>query len=74
MLRRAESCEQFPLTALAAQSELRRCVAALEAQSVKQARGLGASWADIAAALGVSRQAVQQRYGDSNGTDQGTPD
>jgi hypothetical protein len=31
--------------------------------AVRQLRGLGYSWADIAARLGVSRQAAQQRWG-----------
>jgi hypothetical protein len=63
MLRKAECWEEFPLVALTAQRGMRECLAELEAKAVKSARDKGAPWTDIADALGVSRQAVQQRYG-----------
>jgi hypothetical protein len=63
LLRKAESWQEFPLVALAAQRDLRDCLSQLESQAVKSARDKGAPWTDIAEALGVSRQAVQQRYG-----------
>ena len=71
LLRRAESWETFPLAALSAQCELQHSVAELERRAVMKARELGASWTDIADALGVSRQAVQQRYGHHNGNGHG---
>ena len=63
LLRRAEAWDKFPLAALSAQCELQHCVAELERLAVMKARELGASWTDLADSLGVSRQAVQQRYG-----------
>jgi hypothetical protein len=36
------------------------------------ARDRGWSWSKIAIALGVSRQAARQRYGDTGGTDSNT--
>jgi hypothetical protein len=63
LLRQAETWHDLPLSALAAQCQVRRCVAELEHMAVKRARELGANWEDIADALGVSRQAIQQRYG-----------
>ena len=42
-----------------------RAVKDLLAQSVSAARGSGHSWAAIGAELGLSRQAVQQRFGAS---------
>ena len=61
--------QQFPLAALQAQSELQRCLTELEREAVRKARAMGASWTDVADALGLTRQAVQQRYGngDSHG-------
>lgn len=52
-----------PLRALAAVAQLHREVNRSEATVVRQARMIGASWADIARVLGVSRQAVHKKYG-----------
>ena len=52
-----------PIPALFATAALRREVERLEAVQVRRARARGMSWAGIAAALGVSRQAVHQKYG-----------
>jgi DNA-directed RNA polymerase specialized sigma24 family protein len=41
---------------------LRRLLEKLEAIQVTHARSLGWSWQDIALALGVSKQAVHQKY------------
>jgi hypothetical protein len=47
-----------------------RAAAALQSQAnrrtevlVRRARNAGCTWAEVAAALGVSRQAVHKRYG-----------
>lgn len=52
-----------PLEGLQAASALRRLAERLEAAQVAHARRVGWSWQDIAEVLGVSRQAVHQRYG-----------
>ena len=52
-----------PLRALAAVAELHREVNRAEAVIVRRARMSGASLAQIARLLGVSRQAVHKKYG-----------
>lgn len=52
-----------PLLALRAAAALQTQVDARSGVLVRRARNAGASWAEIAAALGVSRQAVHKRYG-----------
>jgi DNA invertase Pin-like site-specific DNA recombinase len=52
-----------PLAGLSALAELRTRLAREEAALVRRARNAGASWAQIATVLGVSKQAVHQRYG-----------
>lgn len=59
----AASEDDEPLRALAASAELRREVERIEAVQVRRARARGLSWAGIATALGVSRQAVHKKYG-----------
>ena len=51
-----------PAAGLAAVAALRRLTERLEALQVDQARGLGWSWQQIAAGLGVSKQAVHQKH------------
>ncbi|WP_193609271.1 hypothetical protein [Nocardioides lijunqiniae] len=51
--------------ALAAVAELRRQVDQREEVLVRRARTQSLTWAEIATLLGVSRQAVHQRYGGS---------
>lgn len=55
--------DDHPLRALAATAKLRVEVERIEAVQVRRARARGLSWAGIAAALGVSRQAVHKKYG-----------
>lgn len=47
---------------LRAVAALRRLVDVLELQQVERALAAGASWSDIAAELGVTRQAVHKKY------------
>ena len=52
-----------PEVGLAAVAALRELLESLEALQVANARELGWSWQHIAAELGVSKQAVHQKYG-----------
>ena len=61
----AQAEDDDPLRALTATARLQREVSQKEAVAVRRARARGASWAQIAAALGVSRQAVHRKYGGS---------
>ena len=51
-----------PAVGLRAVAALRRLVEQLEDLQVEHARTLGWSWADIATALGVSKQAVHKKH------------
>jgi hypothetical protein len=51
-----------PGTGLRAVAGLRKLVERLEAVQVRNARAQGWSWQAIAAALGVTRQAVHQKH------------
>ncbi|MFD1716644.1 helix-turn-helix domain-containing protein [Georgenia deserti] len=52
-----------PTTGLRAVRALRELAERLELLQVERARDLGWSWQEIAAELGVSRQAVHKKYG-----------
>ncbi|MFW5417714.1 hypothetical protein J0910_13965 [Nocardiopsis sp. CNT-189] len=52
-----------PVEGLRAVSSLRTLVDTLELLQVEQALRAGESWSSIAAALGVTRQAVHKKYG-----------
>jgi len=52
-----------PREGLLAVHSLRVLADRLEALHVERARGLGWSWEQIAAVLGVSRQAVHKKFG-----------
>lgn len=56
-----------PLVALRAVAALRAEVARLEAVHVRRARNRGVQWVEIAAALGVTKQAVHKKYGKGGG-------
>jgi hypothetical protein len=62
LVRKAESHEHFPLSALQAINAVRRHLRELEFAAMSTARAKGASWTEIARASGVSRQAVQRRF------------
>lgn len=51
-----------PAVGLRAVAALRRLVDQLEFLQVQNARRLGWSWAEIAAAVGVSKQAVHKKH------------
>lgn len=51
----------LPFAALPAIAELRADLDEVEERAIATARAHGASWSDIAEALGVTRQALQQR-------------
>ncbi|NDL58679.1 helix-turn-helix domain-containing protein [Phytoactinopolyspora mesophila] len=57
------AAEDDPLTALAAAGRLRQELERREAVLVRKARNAGVTWAEIAAALGVSKQAVHKKFG-----------
>ncbi|KAB8194601.1 hypothetical protein FH608_015530 [Nonomuraea phyllanthi] len=52
-----------PVLALRATTLLRREIERLEAVQVRRARVAGLAWAQIADAIGVSKQAVHKKYG-----------
>lgn len=51
-----------PLTALEFTRAMRRALDALEQEAVAQAHGSGATWEEIGAALGISRQSAHERH------------
>jgi hypothetical protein len=57
------AAQDDPLTALAAAGQLRRELERREAVLVRRARNAGTTWAEIAAVLNVSKQAVHKKYG-----------
>lgn len=62
LLRRAESYEAFPLESLETVVQLRRALEVIEARAIEIARERGATWDDIAEAVGVTRQAIYQKH------------
>ncbi|HEX2701112.1 MAG TPA: HTH domain-containing protein [Acidimicrobiales bacterium] len=58
----AEASSRDPVVGLRAVAALRRLLDTLEVLQVRNARQLGWSWQDIAAQLGVSRQAVHKKH------------
>ncbi|KOX13728.1 hypothetical protein ADK67_43830 [Saccharothrix sp. NRRL B-16348] len=55
--------DRDPRVGLRAVSALRRLLETLEAVQVRNARARGWSWQEIAAELGVTRQAVHKKHG-----------
>ena len=62
LLHRLEKAEDFPLSALEAITAIRRLLDETERSAVRSAREKGATWDDLAYALGVTRQEVFYRY------------
>ena len=58
----AQSSSNDPEVGLRGVASLRALVDAIEELQVRQARALGWSWQQIAAPLGVSKQAVHQKH------------
>jgi DNA-directed RNA polymerase specialized sigma24 family protein len=59
----AQSASTDPEVGLRGVASLRALLEAVEELQVRRARELGWSWQQIAALLGVSKQAVHQKYG-----------
>jgi hypothetical protein len=59
----AQTASEDPEIGLRAVASLRALVEAVEELQVRRARELGWSWQQIATPLGVSKQAVHERYG-----------
>ena len=57
-----KAADNDPAIGLRAASELRRLAERLEYLQVKHARDLGWSWSEIAALLGLTKQAVHHKY------------
>jgi DNA invertase Pin-like site-specific DNA recombinase len=55
--------DEDPRVSLRAAAELRREVERVQTQLVRRARNDGLSWTQIAAELGVTKQAVHRKYG-----------
>lgn len=58
----ASAASSDPAMGLRAVASLRRLAEQLESLQVDRARDLGWSWAEVAAELGVSKQAVHQKH------------
>ncbi|MFI6790543.1 hypothetical protein ACIBG4_24770 [Nonomuraea sp. NPDC050383] len=61
LMRQAQ--DDDPLLALRATTALRHEIERMEAVQVRRARIAGLPWAQIADAIGVSKQAVHKKYG-----------
>jgi hypothetical protein len=59
----AETASEDPEVGLRGVASLRALLEAVEELQVRRARELGWSWQQIAELLGVSKQAVHQKYG-----------
>jgi DNA-directed RNA polymerase specialized sigma24 family protein len=59
----AQTASEDPEVGLRGVASLRALLDAVEELQVRRARELGWSWQQIAALLGVSKQAVHQKYG-----------
>ena len=56
------TADEDPLVGLDAVVQVRQEMERVEAVLVRRARNQGATWVEIAAALGVSKQAIHKKY------------
>ena len=63
----AQTSSEDPEVGLRGVASLRALLEAVEELQVRRARELGWSWQQIAALLGVSKQAVHQKHGKREG-------
>ncbi|GAA1142627.1 MULTISPECIES: hypothetical protein [Streptomyces violaceusniger group] len=59
----ASTADDEPLVGLSAVAQLRAEMERIEAVLVRRARNNGATWPQIAAVLGVSKQAAHKKHG-----------
>ncbi|WP_129670068.1 hypothetical protein [Phytoactinopolyspora endophytica] len=57
------TADDDPMTGLAATAQIRMEMERMESVLVRRARNKGTTWTEIAAALGVSKQAVHKKHG-----------
>jgi hypothetical protein len=62
LVRRVQNYEPFPLSALEAVAAVRRHLSDFEFAAMVAARELGATWSEVAEALGISRQGAQVKF------------
>lgn len=62
----AQAASEDPAVGLRAVASLRSLLEAVEELQVKAAREGGWTWQEIASLLGVSKQAVHQKYGEGH--------
>jgi hypothetical protein len=63
----AQTASEDPAIGLRGVASLRALLEAVEELQIRRARELGWSWQQIAEPLGVSKQAVHQKYGKDEG-------
>lgn len=68
----AQTASDDPEVGLRGVASLRALLEAVEDLQVRRARELGWSWQQIAALLGVSKQAVHQKHGKREGRRRGS--
>jgi hypothetical protein len=59
----ADLAESWPLQAMGVLADIERWQKTLTADAVTAARAKGASWAEIGAALGITKQSAHERFG-----------